>query len=153
MIVTFNKDRQRFEAQTGYDERATANPLLKKSGFSFDFQDAKVWHSQVYASHPQRDMAAQVRITAILWDYCDSAAREQMGGYLETVKEVRESELLRTELLTLSRATETEIDIPVPGGLAYLPYQKAGIIFALKMSKDRRTHLVGGVLIADEMGL
>jgi SWI/SNF-related matrix-associated actin-dependent regulator 1 of chromatin subfamily A len=43
-----------------------------------------------------------------------------------------------------SRRTSADIDLPVPDGLAYLPYQRAGIAFAL----DRP-----GVLIADEMGL
>lgn len=43
-----------------------------------------------------------------------------------------------------SRATDAEIDAPVPEGLSYLPYQRAGISFA-----SSRT----GTLIADEMGL
>jgi hypothetical protein len=44
----------------------------------------------------------------------------------------------------LSRATDAEIEVPAPEGLAYLPYQKAGIKFGL----DR-----DAVLIGDEMGL
>lgn len=44
-----------------------------------------------------------------------------------------------------SRATEsTDCDAPAPAGLSYLPYQRAGIAYALA----RR-----GTLIADEMGL
>jgi len=31
-----------------------------------------------------------------------------------------------------SRLSETEIDIPAPEGLEYLPYQKAGIAYVLK---------------------
>jgi SNF2 family DNA or RNA helicase len=43
-----------------------------------------------------------------------------------------------------SKATNADVEIPVPHGLAYLPYQKAGIAYAL----DRKN-----VLIGDEMGL
>lgn len=43
-----------------------------------------------------------------------------------------------------SRATSAEIDLPKPTGLDYMPFQKAGIRFAL----DKKN-----VLIADEMGL
>lgn len=43
-----------------------------------------------------------------------------------------------------SRATDSDVQIPAPDGLEYLPFQKAGIIFASK-----RKH----VLIADQMGL
>jgi SWI/SNF-related matrix-associated actin-dependent regulator 1 of chromatin subfamily A len=43
-----------------------------------------------------------------------------------------------------SRATDAAIDLPVPSGLAYKPYQRAGIAFAL----DR-----ANVLFGDEMGL
>ncbi len=43
-----------------------------------------------------------------------------------------------------SKATDANVDIPVPHGLAYLPYQKAGIAYAL----DRKN-----VLIGDQMGL
>ena len=44
----------------------------------------------------------------------------------------------------LSRATDADLEVPAPEGLAYLGYQKAGIKFAL----DRPA-----VLIGDEMGL
>lgn len=43
-----------------------------------------------------------------------------------------------------SRATDAEVDLPCPEGLSYLPYQKAGIAYA--MAKPN-------VLIGDEMGL
>lgn len=56
----------------------------------------------------------------------------------ETVKQAR------AESFEQSRATAAEIDLPRPDGLDYMPFQKAGIRFAL----DRP-----GVLIGDEMGL
>lgn len=44
----------------------------------------------------------------------------------------------------LSRATNADVEIPVPEGLEYLPYQKAGIAYGSSRPN---------VLIADEMGL
>src|SRR5690349_361410 len=43
-----------------------------------------------------------------------------------------------------SRATDADVEIVVPAGLAYLPYQRAGITFAMGRP---------ATLIADEMGL
>ncbi len=43
-----------------------------------------------------------------------------------------------------SRATDAAIDIPAPEGLSYLPYQRAGIVWAASRPAS---------LIADEMGL
>tara|TARA_R110000782_G_scaffold264873_1_gene358270 strand:- start:279 stop:2114 length:1836 start_codon:yes stop_codon:yes gene_type:complete len=43
-----------------------------------------------------------------------------------------------------SQASDSDMEFPVPEGLAYLPYQKAGISYAVKRSST---------LIADEMGL
>lgn len=43
-----------------------------------------------------------------------------------------------------SKAADADIEIPVPAGLAYLPYQKAGIRYAM----EREATLIG-----DEMGL
>lgn len=50
----------------------------------------------------------------------------------------------RTEALAASRATDWHGDIPCPEGLAYLPYQRAGIAYAMARPD---------VLIGDEMGL
>jgi len=43
-----------------------------------------------------------------------------------------------------SQATDSDMEFPVPEGLSYLPYQKAGIAYAMQRS---------ATLIADEMGL
>jgi len=48
------------------------------------------------------------------------------------------------QALADSQATDADIEIPVPAGLSYLPYQKAGIAYAIKRSST---------LIGDEMGL
>lgn len=47
-------------------------------------------------------------------------------------------------MLSRSRATDADIDVPSPSGLSYLPYQRGGIAYAIQR-KD--------TLIADEMGL
>lgn len=49
----------------------------------------------------------------------------------------------REESKALSRATDANVDLPCPDGLAYLGYQRAGIVFG----RDR------DALIGDEMGL
>ena len=46
--------------------------------------------------------------------------------------------------INLSRATDAEIEIPAPEGLEYMPFQRAGIDYALRREST---------LIADEMGL
>ena len=48
------------------------------------------------------------------------------------------------EAISASKATDAKVQIPCPKGLAYLPYQKAGIAFGLERE---------ATLIADEMGL
>ena len=50
----------------------------------------------------------------------------------------------RKSAVEASRATDAEIAVPAPPGLAYMPYQRAGIAFALARPRT---------LIADEMGL
>ena len=50
----------------------------------------------------------------------------------------------RAKTAELSRATDAAVEIPIPQGLALLPYQKAGVAYAMQRE---------GTLIADEMGL
>ena len=52
------------------------------------------------------------------------------------------------ETVAKSHATDAEVEIPVPDGLAYLPYQRGGIAFALDRLRAGK-----GTLIGDEMGL
>lgn len=39
----------------------------------------------------------------------------------------------REETMEASRATDADVTIPCPDGIDYLPYQRAGIVFALKL--------------------
>lgn len=50
----------------------------------------------------------------------------------------------RRASIEMSRATDAEINVPAPDGLAYLGYQRAGIAFG---------HTRPGILLGDEMGL
>jgi hypothetical protein len=68
-------------------------------------------------------------------------ARERLGAALAAAAERAEVEARNREA---SRAATADVDIPAPAGLAYLPYQRAGIAFAAAKP---------GVLIGDEMGL
>ena len=61
---------------------------------------------------------------------------------------------LHKKFIDPSHAVDAKIDIPAPEGLKYLGYQKAGILFVLNaLMPIKESHFVGGVLIADEMGL
>ena len=58
-----------------------------------------------------------------------------------------------------SRATDAQIDVPLPPGLALMPFQRAGVAYALRrlagplQEKGGQGPSQCGVLIADEMGL
>ncbi len=55
-----------------------------------------------------------------------------------------EAEVEAREAVAASRAADADLDVPAPEGLSYLPYQKAGIAYAMA----RQSALLG-----DEMGL
>lgn len=144
MIITYNEERQRFEAQSSYEERSTANPLLKGAGFSFDFDGFKVWHSQNY--YPKygkkpRTWEEQIAVAAKLSDYLDDKARQLVGSAADVAKAAQAQ---KQASLDASRATDANVEVPRPAGLEYLPYQKAGIAYAAQRTNT---------LIADEMGL
>lgn len=60
----------------------------------------------------------------------------------------------RAANLDASRATDSDLEIPCPAGLAYMPFQRGGIAYGLaRFQHLYETEQQGGVLIADEMGL
>lgn len=76
-----------------------------------------------------------------------SFTRDERSGEWELVwwqKIDAATQAKRDEAVSASKATSAAIDLPHPAGLDYMPFQKAGIHYAL-------THT--GTLIADEMGL
>jgi SWI/SNF-related matrix-associated actin-dependent regulator 1 of chromatin subfamily A len=78
----------------------------------------KVWWT------PKSECAAR------LLSQCDQEAKDLLAGHIKTIQ--------------ASRATDADIEIPCNEGLAYLPYQKGGIAYAVA----RKNTLIG-----DEMGL
>ena len=73
-----------------------------------------------------------------LRSYADSVLQTELEQTIESLKQKEE------DSIQASRATNAEIEIPAPEGLNYLPYQKAGIAYAMER---------GSTLIGDEMGL
>ena len=139
MIITYNEERQRFEVQSSYAERNEVNPLVKGAGFSFDFDGARVWHSQAYSDKPQRTWLQQVAVAGKLFTYLDFNAKAKIANDADAnliVINLLAKEVEKKESLNESRATDAEINIPRPEGLDYLPFQKAGIRYALRIFGD-----------------
>ncbi|HQQ00757.1 MAG TPA: DEAD/DEAH box helicase [bacterium] len=90
---------------------------LKSAGFWWD-RDGKRW----YTYDPL--------VAAQLIDHADDVVKAEIEKAKGTLAE--------------SRATDADVEIPVPDGLTYMPFQKAGISYG--MNRD-------AVLIGDEMGL
>jgi SWI/SNF-related matrix-associated actin-dependent regulator of chromatin subfamily A-like protein 1 len=115
-----------FVAECAYEERAAP----KEAGF--------LWHGKscrpgCYACGAQLGRVWWTRkpeCASRLAAYATPEALEALGGHLSQV--------------VASKATSSDLEIPAPAHLAYLPYQKAGIAYALGRSST---------LIGDEMGL
>lgn len=106
-----------FRAVASFDERHAP----KQAGFRWN-PDRKIWWTD------------DVEKAARLAQFADATARARIDAEMAQKK----------ASLQASRAASADIDLPVPEGLAYLPYQRAGIAYAMGRS---------GVLIGDEMGL
>jgi SWI/SNF-related matrix-associated actin-dependent regulator 1 of chromatin subfamily A len=91
--------------------------IMKKAGFLWD-KLGKVW----FTKFPAR--------AAMLKQACDESALGKLEAHFKALES--------------SRATDAAIEIPAPGKLSYLPYQKAGV----KFMTDRQASLN-----ADEPGL
>jgi SWI/SNF-related matrix-associated actin-dependent regulator 1 of chromatin subfamily A len=111
----------RWIARVSYEQRQ----LAKDAGFRWD-PASRVWYTK------DADVAAGLS---------DPEARARAAAARE------EKARAEAEQITRSRAASSSITIPCPEGLAYLPYQIAGVEFALNQLGDR------GTLLADEMGL
>ena len=116
--IAIEKVGARWIARTSYAQRE----IPKSAGFRWD-REKKCWYTT--------DEAVVVALS-------DPEAAAKLKAQREA------AELAKQESIAASRAQDSEAEIPVPDGLAYLPYQKAGIAFALDHPN---------VLIGDEMGL
>jgi hypothetical protein len=87
---------------------------------------------------------------AAIAQYADDGCRQAL----------KEAKQLRAAAREASRAVDAGIEIPVPNGLEYMGFQRAGIAFALQQtaalkggaSPSLSNEPQRGVLIADEMG-
>lgn len=117
MQITFNQESGRYVADSSFEERH----IPKAARWRWDPTTKKWW--------TDRDENA-----ARLAEYADATCAERL----------RELAQAHTEAIEASRATDANIELPCPDGLAYLPYQRAGIAYGLSHND---------VLIGDEMGL
>lgn len=117
MILVYSDERSRYEAVCSYFERN----IPKEERFRWD-PAVKRWFT--------RDPSVARRLAR----YAQGSAAMRLTGLGDAEKAA----------LAASQAEDSNLTIPVPPGLDYLPYQRAGIAYALQ-----RTN----ALIADEMGL
>jgi SWI/SNF-related matrix-associated actin-dependent regulator 1 of chromatin subfamily A len=127
-LLTLERRGDTFLAIGSYD----ANPVIRAAGFTRWDPDTRAWTT--------RDL----EVAAKLAQFAAPALREE----LEHAAAVRNA--AAAVAIEGSRATDVAIEIPAPAGQAYLPFQSAGIAYAL-----RQFALPGitGVLIGDDMGL
>lgn len=94
---------------------------VKAAGFRWDPKEKRWWTND-------RERAAK------LVQFADDSCRAELAGVADA----------KTEALAASRAAASDAEFPAPDGLSYLPYQRAGISYALSRP---------GTLIGDDMGL
>lgn len=118
--------RSLFVAECSFEERA----LPKAAGLRWHGGNCRGRCAACDASVGKVWWTTDCALASRLAEYADDFARALIAQHRERV--------------AASRATDADIELPVPDGLAYMPFQKAGIAFAL----GRR-----GTLFGDEMGL
>lgn len=116
--LIFHEERNRYELICEFGEHYPA----KRAGFKWDHDGVKRWWTT------DTDKALKLE------KYADAELRPEFDRLLAEKAEKREA----------SRAFDADIEIPAPEGLAYMPFQRAGIAYALSRPNT---------LIADEMGL
>ena len=99
--------------------------IPRNAGFDFDF-NAKAWTT------------TSPYVAFCLRKYADDLVKDMLARMVESYG--------------MSWATSCMFEPPVPAGCELLPYQKAGVQFALDAFTKRRSPC-GSVLIADPMGL
>ncbi len=115
--MRISRDAERWVAESTYEERA----IPKRAGWRWDPKDKCWWTDDI-------EKAAR------LAEYADEGCADELRPILDE----------QQAALAASRAVDSDIDVPAPDGLAYLPYQRGGIAFAAARE---------ACLIGDEMGL
>ena len=108
---------ERYECFSGFEKK----DIPKSAGFRWDAK-VKCWYT------PSDDIALK------LIEYAANGAREKLEEFQSKSKESLEK----------SYAENSDIEIPRPDGLEYMPFQKAGVDFILQRDKT---------LLSDSMGL
>ena len=106
MILTYQNNM--FVIKTSYAEYQAHGEKIKAARFRWD-KIGKFW----WTDNPDN--------ARLLISCADDTAR----GMLQEVAEQK------AQSLALSSAASADVDYPCPEGLAYMPFQKAGIKFAL----------------------
>lgn len=96
--------------------------IPKNAGFIWDRVVPRMWATKID------------RVAAKLAHLADATCREHLLAATSA----------HTDTLAASRATDAAVVIPAPEGMAYLPYQRAGIAYALAHPR---------CMLGDEMGL
>jgi SWI/SNF-related matrix-associated actin-dependent regulator 1 of chromatin subfamily A len=78
------------------------------------------------------------------WYTTDAAIAAKLDDVEGLRQRVAAANTAKVEAIEMSRASDSDADIPRPDGLEYLPYQRAGIAYARRFPT---------VLIGDDMGL
>jgi len=128
MKMTYNPNESRFEVTFLYSPNAVT--YIKSIG-GWRWEPArKVWYSDI------------PRAVATLAEFADPETRERIPQ--ADIDAAKAAVKLAAESIETSRATHADVEVPSPVGLEYLPYQKAGVRYALQRPNT---------LIGDEMGL
>lgn len=138
-----SRKSDRFEVRFAYAADRVA--YVKSMGLRWD-PGARCWHTpdERKALVLAGDGAAADRLNA---EEAERIARENAANARRVAEEnaarIRQAEI-DAIAIEESRAHDSNADIPAPAGLSYLPYQRAGIAYAMKREN---------VLIGDDMGL
>ena len=129
MILTYDESLKRFVWSLTYGEHQHYN--ARQHGFFWD-RDNKVWHT----ADPLDAKLMLERMNAGEDELVkpDDVARSKLAKMTEHLSASSDA----------SRKTDAVIDTPAPPGLAYMPFQKAGIEYASSRPNT---------LFADDMGL
>jgi SWI/SNF-related matrix-associated actin-dependent regulator 1 of chromatin subfamily A len=132
-----------FIADFDYDNK----DIPKKAGFW--------WHPKVNGSRCRSTCQACKAGLAKKWWTPHKANASRLEKYLDDKAKAALADHMATVAASKAvKATGTvDRDVPAPKGLAYLPYQLAGILFALAILARRGSQTLRGCLVADEMGL
>ncbi len=130
MQLFFETARLRWEGVTKFGDPAV--PALKAAGFRWDPKHVR-WQT------------ADVLAAMKLRDYADDGTRLRLDAEAAAALEAKAAaDAAATRAVAASRATDADIFLPCGPGRTFLPYQRAGIAFALARPN---------MLIGDDMGL